>query len=138
MVAINLPSPNRTPKPLLPTVTAMRRADAEGRKIHHVLRVAEHHLGDATRRTRPPAAAFAPTAAHAAPNRKQKTTIWSTSPRAIASMMLAGNVCSRIDATLAWVCGNGGFRGGTARRRMPVAGPHQVHRAQARGTARTW
>ncbi len=32
-----------------------------------------------------------PMAAQAAPNRKENTTIWSTSPRAMASMMLTGN-----------------------------------------------
>ena len=40
--------------------------------------------------------AFRPTVAQAAPKMKAKTTIWSTSPFAIESIMLVGKVCSRI------------------------------------------
>ena len=41
--------------------------------------------------------ALAPMAAQAAPNRKAKTTIWSASLRAMASMMLEGKMCSRTE-----------------------------------------
>ena len=55
-------------------------------------------------------------AAQAAPNRNENTTICSTSPRAMASMTLAGKVCSRIEPTVGVACGRAGFGGGRLER----------------------
>ena len=69
-------------------------------------------------------------AAQAAPNRKAKTTIWSTSLRAMASMMLVGKMCSSMVPSVAGAGGSGGFGGG-ALDGHALAGPHQVHGGQA-------
>jgi hypothetical protein len=45
-------------------------------------------------------------AAQAAPNRNAKTTICSTSLRAMASMMLAGKYVLQERANVAWACGS--------------------------------
>src|ERR1035438_6171914 len=50
-------------------------------------------------------AALAPRDAQAAPNRKAKTTTCKTSLRAIASIMLAGKVCSTTAASVAGAAG---------------------------------
>ena len=46
--------------------------------------------------------AFAPIAAHAVPKINEKTTIWSTSPRAMASTTLMGKMCSSTPAMVVW------------------------------------
>ena len=68
-------------------------------------------------------------AAQAAPNRNAKTTICSTSPRAMASMMLAGKTCSRMPRQRGLALRQRGFGGG-ALELHARAGPHQVHRGQ--------
>jgi hypothetical protein len=50
-------------------------------------------------------AAFSPMVAHAAPNRKANTTICNTSPRAMASITLAGKVCSKTPERVGLACG---------------------------------
>ena len=57
------------------------------------------------RRTSTTGAALAPMAAQAAPNRNAKTTTCRTSLRAMASMMLAGNVCSTTAASVVGAAG---------------------------------
>src|SRR5215471_19343781 len=58
--------------------------------------------------------ALSPIAAQAAPNIKQKTTTCRTSFFAIASMMLDGNVCSRMAVRLGVAAGAGAAAGADA------------------------
>ena len=74
--------------------------------------------------------AFSPMAAQAAPNMKQNTTIWSTSPRAIASMMLVGNVCSA-SLRAALVAGVARSGHGLSGKLHADAGLDQIHRAKS-------
>ena len=68
-------------------------------------------------------------AAQAAPNRKAKTTICSTSLRAMASMMLAGNVCST--CWPAWsALSAAAASAARARDRHALAGTHQIDHAE--------
>src|SRR2546423_294569 len=100
MVRISLPSPNRTATPLLPTVTAMAAPTPNGaRYITYLVYLNITSARDAQNATT--GSALDPMAAQAAPNRKAKTTICSTSLRAMASTMLAGNVCSSTAPTVA-------------------------------------
>ena len=70
-------------------------------------------------------------AAQAAPNRNANTTICSTSPRAMASMMLAGKVCSSMALQLVGALRQRRLRRRCAASVMPSPGPHQIHRAQS-------
>src|ERR1017187_531213 len=65
-------------------------------------------------------AALAPSDAQAAPNRNAKTTTCKTSLRAMASMKLAGNVCS---TTAASVVGAAGASDSAAVRAMGTPSP---------------
>ena len=78
-------------EPLLADGGRHRAEDAQRREQHHVIGVSEHHFGKRFAEFDHRAGALAPMAAQAAPNMKENTTICSTSPRAIASMMLVGN-----------------------------------------------
>ena len=69
-------------------------------------------LPPAIRRNATTGSAFAPMAAQAAPNRNANTTICSTSPRAMASIMLAGKVCSSMPPKRGRRLRQAGFRGG--------------------------
>ena len=70
-------------------------------------------------------------AAQAAPNRKEKTTICSTSLRAMASMMLAGKTCSSTVRERGLRRAAAPASAARAARSVtPVAGPHQIDRAE--------
>src|SRR3954447_7060432 len=91
--------------PFVPTVTANAAPTPIGaRYITYFVYLNITSASDAQNDTT--GADFAPIDAHAAPNRNVNTTICSTSLRAIASMMLAGNVCSRTDASVVGVEGS--------------------------------
>ncbi len=104
MVRISLPRPNSTPMPFEPTVTAMAAPTPSGaRYITYLVYWNITSASDSQNATT--GAAFAPMAAHAAPNRNAKTTICSTSLRAMASMMLVGTICSTNEPAVVCVCG---------------------------------
>src|ERR1700722_8885875 len=93
IVRMSLLNPNNTPIPFDPTVTAMAAPTPNGaRYITYLVYWNITSASDVQKATT--GAALAPIAAHAAPNRKAKTTTCSTSFRAMASIKLTGTMCS--------------------------------------------
>ena len=95
---------NSTPTPFLPMVTAMAAPTPSGaRYITYPVYLNITSASDSQNCVT--GFARAPSAAQPMPNRMLNTTICSTSPRAIESIMLVGKVCSRISAIVNFACG---------------------------------
>ncbi len=104
MVAISLLKPNRTPIPLVPTVTAIAAPTPRGaRYITYFVKRNMTSASDSKNAITGPA--LSPMDAHAAPKIKANTTICSTSLRAMASAMLAGKTCWSSEAKVVGVAG---------------------------------
>src|SRR5262245_53569209 len=92
-VSSSLPKFTNTPTPLLPSVTAIAAPTPNGaRYITYAVYLNITSESDSQNFTT--GCALLPSAAHAAPKRKQNTTTCSTSPRAIESIRLVGKACS--------------------------------------------
>ena len=122
MVRISLPRSEQHADALAAHGDGDSGAHAQRRQVHHVPRVAEHDLGQRLAE-RHHGLALAPRPRRRRRTGRQKTTTCRTSSRAIASMMLVGNV------VLEHLCKGGRRRGRDLRRGRVRGDSHAFSRA---------